>query len=415
MSLPAGLKITFRPGVGPLFANSLVLGDALNGILGANVLGGSAQQPIEITNLCRQVSIRRGRDRQFDRYNAGTCTIELLDQNGDFNPDNSSSPYFGELLPGRQLRVSASYNSIEAFLFSGYITNYRWRWDPGFDAFIVTISAQDGFRFLAAAEIGDVPGAAPGDDSGTRAGLILDAALWPPSLRKIDPAGVPIQLDSSDRRTVLQALQAVELSELGATYLDPAGNVVFRTRQGLGQQAAGTATQFTDDPDAPGPVVRYQSLSVELDDQEIINEVTAQRLGGTAQTESDLDSIQEYFARSRGFDGLLVETDEAARSFALQLVNYRSQPTVEVRAVAIEMMSNDPVRIEAGLTLDIGDPLDVTRTTVGGALSTRLTIQGVQHDIRLDDWRITYSTAEPFSVPFILGSAIYGILGTSTL
>lgn len=415
MTFPAAVTVTFRPGASASFGNTLVLGDPLNGVLGSNVLGTTAQQAINITDQVRQVSIRRGRDRQFDTYLSGTATIELLDLDGDWNPNNTSSPYFGELKAGRQLRVSASYQSVDAFLFSGYITNYQWRFSPEFAANIVTISASDGFRILDQGTLTTVAGSADGDTTGQRVTQILDEALWPASLRDVTSDGVTVQANPADRRSPLAAAQQVEQTELGALFVDTAGRVVFRSRAQQALAATTTPTVFTDDPNPVGPVVRYTNVEVRLDDEEIVNLVTAERIGGAVQQVDNAASIQEFFARSRSFTDLLHQTDGGALALANQVVNYRSQPELEIRSVTVQMLSDDTPRVTAGLTLNVGDPILVERFAVGGTITSSLTVQGIQHNIGLSSWSTTFSTAEPLSFAFVLGSSLYGVLGTSTL
>jgi len=415
VTFPAQLTVTFRPGIGAAFGNAFVLGSALNGVLGSNVLGGSSAVPVDITNQVRGVSIRRGRDRQFDSYSTGSAVITIIDDNGDFNPDNTTGPYFGELLPGRQIRVSATYNGVSYWLYSGYAVSYQWRWLPELERNLCTITCEDPFRFLAFNQIETVPTATAGQTSGQRVESILEAAQWPPSLQLIDTAGVTVQADPGEQRNVLEAAQTVELTELGAFYTDPAGRVVFRSRGAVGLAAAGPAPLFTDDPNPAGPVVRYQSLEVGLDDTELANDVTVERSGGTPQNLTDPASIDDYFRRSVSYTDLLMETDTAALNAANQILAYRRQPELEVRNVAIEMISDETPRITAGLGLDIGAPIEVTRSAVGGPITTVLTVQGVTHDITPGQWVTTFSTARPLSFPFILGSTVYGVLGTSTL
>jgi hypothetical protein len=51
----------------------------------------------------------------------------------------------------------------------------------------------------------------------------------------------------------------------------------------------------------------------------------------------------------------------------------------------------------------------------GSHIDTRLTVQGHSHDITPDRWITRLTTAQPLSTAFILGSAEFGVLGTSTL
>lgn len=416
MTFPAALTVTFRPTPQASFENAFVLGDANQGVLGTNVLGTSAEPAVDITNEVRQVSIRRGRDRQFDTYLSGTCTIELIDLNGDWNPNNSDGPYFGELKSGRQVRVSATYENELQLLFSGYVRNYRWRFNKELNANLVTINASDGFRILDRGTITTVNGSSDGDTAAERINQILDEAKWPPTLRNISDGGVLVQANPTDRRSPLAALQQVETTELGALFMETDGALTFKTREQQFFDSLAAPTVFTDDPSPVGPVVTYTGVEIALDDDEIINFVSAERIGGTVQEIENAESVNEFFTRSRSYTELLHQNDLGALSLANVVVSNRSQPTLEIRSVTLEMLSDDTQRLTAGLSLQIGDPIVVERFAVGGPISSSLTVQGIQHNINLNAWFTTFSTAETLSSTlFVLGSSQFGVLGQSTL
>ena len=92
MTLPCQPVVRLRLGTGASFGNVLVLGDAINGILGTNILGTSVVQVVDISTEVNQIAIRRGRDRIFEHYTPGSATISWWDPNGDWNPDNASGP-----------------------------------------------------------------------------------------------------------------------------------------------------------------------------------------------------------------------------------------------------------------------------------------------------------------------------------
>ncbi len=73
--------------------NPLILDSATEGILGTNTLG-SGTLPIEITSLVERVSIRRGRSRITSQFEAGTASVTLFDQTGDWNPTNPARVKF---------------------------------------------------------------------------------------------------------------------------------------------------------------------------------------------------------------------------------------------------------------------------------------------------------------------------------
>jgi hypothetical protein len=391
MSLPATPKVVIRFGTGAGFGNVLILGDANEGILGTNVLGTSAAIPVDITDNVMSINTRRGRDRVFDQYNNGSATVTFIDKTGDFDPSNSSGPYFGEILPMRQLRISADYSSNTYYLFSGYIVSWDFEYVPAWEGTLVTVTAEDGFRLLNLAEIETVSGSAPQDLPGTRINQILDAAGWPNGLRSISAGAVELLDDPWTARPALQAAQTIELTEEGALFCDKTGILVFKSRQDIIDQAGGTPTIFDDD----GTDIAYQGIDLALDDSELANDVTVQAEGGAEQQASDSTSIEQYFKRSLSRTGLMFYDDADALSQAQRLLAYRKDVQLRIESIELDC-STSSNRVLAALSLNLNDPIQVNKTNVGGVdLSVDLLIQGIDHDIQPDRWRTTFSTALP--------------------
>ena len=187
MTLPCTPTVEIRLGTGAGFGDVMILGDPADGILGTNVLGTSVATIVNITNDVQRIAIRRGRDRMFEQYTPGQATIQFLDMTGDWNPENHSSPYFGDILPMRQIRIHTIYLGTTYYLYTGFITSWDWAWaDQAADYAIVTIRCVDAFRLLQLANVTTVTGAATNDLAGVRIGQILNTISWPPSLRDID-------------------------------------------------------------------------------------------------------------------------------------------------------------------------------------------------------------------------------------
>lgn len=411
MSLPATPKVLIRFGEGAGFGNVLVLGDANDGILGSNVLGTSQALSVDISEFCNSISIRRGRDRVTDHYNNGTATITFIDQTGEFDPSNASGPYYGEILPMRQLRISATYSGSEYFLFTGFITSWDYDYEMGFDGAFVTVQAEDAFRLLNLAQIEDVPPSAPGDLPGTRINDLLDEAGWLASLRQISAGEVQLLDDPWTVRPCLQALQTIEDTENGALYCDALGRVVFKSRLDVVKASVQTATVFSDD----GIEIGYQAIDFSLDDAELANDVTVQAEGGNEQQVEDATSIETYFRRSLSRTGLMFYDDTDALAQAKRILNYRKDVKLRINSVTLDC-STDSTRVLPALTLDYNDPIEVNKTNPGStAISALLTVQGISHDIRPGTWQTTLNTAFPLTSAFVLGSTEFGILGTNTL
>ena len=412
MSLPCQPVVRLRLGPGASFGDVLILGDQLDGILGENVLGTATVQIVDITDQTDQISIRRGRDRVFEQYTPGTATISWWDSTGEWNPDYAAGPYYGQIKPMRQVMVQTTFAGTEYHLFSGYIQSWDWEWPKGSQYAKVTVQAVDGFRLLSLSNVDTVTGAATNDQPGTRINQILDMVNWPTTMRNIDTGDRELQNDPGGVRSVLDAIQTVEQTELGAFYMDANGDARFKSRAAIAQQASGTATTFADD----GTGIDYQEIDVAFDDQELSNSVSVANHGGTAEIASDAASITEYFTRTFTLSGLLGKTNAIALSIANSILNYRKTPRIRIESIGLELYAGNTAATTACLGLDFGDPIFVTRTqTPTSVLDLRLTVQGIQHDITPDRWFTRLITREPLSTSFILGSAQFGILGTNTL
>ena len=117
MSLPATISVSFDFSQGATFGYPFTIGDAKYGVIGVNQFASSEvpEPVIDLSDVTRQITIRRGRNIMRDTYEAGSCTVRVLDPNSYFNPQNASSPYFGYLTPLRKIRVAA--HSDRSFLW----------------------------------------------------------------------------------------------------------------------------------------------------------------------------------------------------------------------------------------------------------------------------------------------------------
>lgn len=412
MSLPTVPVVQIRLGTGASFGNPLILGDQLDGILGTNVLASQAIQVVDISDDVFRISTSHGRDRQFEDYTPGTAIVQFYDTTGDWNPANTGSPYYPEIKPMRQLTIHSTYLGTEYALFSGFITSWDYQWaDPSVGYSTVTVECVDGMRLLALANVETVTGAANKDLPGERINQVLDTIGWPSTQRLIDLGDTELENDPGGVRSALSIIQNVAFSDLGAFFIDHQGKAVFYSRATLSQLASGTAVEFDDN----GVNVQYQDIDVSFDDEELANDVTLSRDSGQPQNVQDSASIAEYFLRSYARSDLYIETNATTLVRAGQILNYRKQVRMRIDSLTLDMSSVSN-RVVPGLSLEIGDPIIVTKRMAGNSdLTLRLTVQGHTTDITPDRWTTTFTTAYPLSTAFILGSTELGVLGTNTL
>lgn len=405
------------------FSSGASFGQALlldSGQLDLNILADATAVIVDVSAQVQSVSITRGRNAQSDAFQTGTASVRIADVNGDFNPQNASSPYAGLLLPLRKIVINGIDNNtaVSYPLFSGYITGYNYTQAQVVgEVSYTTLTAVDGFRLLNLGNVTTVSGSSAGQLSGQRITNILDSIAWPSSMRDIDAGLTTLQADPGTSRTALNALQTVELSEYGAVYMDPAGNFVFQDRALTSSSVSGSSTTFADD----GSGIEYGNVRWVLDDTLIYNKASITATGLATQTASNQDSIDKYFLHSYTKNDLLMQTTAEALNYAQAYVASRQETTVRCDAVTLKDLNTVGYNagIVAALGLDYFDTITVKSTqpnSVGtSTLNKTLQVFGVSHNITPNTWVTTFTTLEPIIDSFILNNALYGILDSSVL
>jgi hypothetical protein len=412
MTLPATLNVSLNFNSGATFGNPFTIGDPINGRLGFGILGDGTAPAlvIDVTDVTRSINIKRGRNILRDTYEAGSATVRIYDQDGRFNPQNTSSDLFGQLTPLRKLRISASYLGTSYYLFSGYTTTYTYTYDQAEQVSYVDITAVDGFRLFNLANITTVTGQANGDDTGERIGKILDTVSFPNSMRTIDTGDSLCQADPATTRTALSAIVNAEFSEQGAFYMDSEGQAVFKNRTAVVASAGGTPIEFNQTGDIP-----YKNLTFAFDDKLIINQATITRIGGTAQFAEDTGSVATYFPHSVNYNDLVVQTDTDANNIARIYVATRSDTTIRIDSMQVDLLDPD-VPTGTMLAMDYFQNVDISNIQPDGSTITKnLQVQGISWDITPNRWLGTFTTLEPITDGFIIGNTTYGVLGDDIL
>ena len=395
---------------GPAFiSTAFTLNDAVKGKLGTGQLA-DADDSVDISSIILRASVRRGRNRILNKFEAGTAVVEIKDDTGDWNPANTAGPYYGKLVPLRKIRIWADYNGVRYYLFSGFITSYDTTFAIGADEVSrVILNCVDGFRLLNNVAISTVANTGAGQLSGTRINSLLDASTWPTSQRAIDAGDSTMQADPGTAdRTVLDAIQTVENSEFGGFFMSAEGNATFYSRTTVSQLADATPTIFSD----TGVGITYGQIDLAFDDTLIVNDVSVQRLNGTTQTVIDQTSIDNYFIHSGARTGILVQTDAESLDQATMILEARKDATLRIDSMTLNLVDDgQTARNIAGINLEIFDLVNVTKAMPGSTSITReLFVQGLQHDITRTTFTTKILTSEPIIQAFILNSTTQGIL-----
>ena len=396
---------------GPSFAQAMILD---SGLLGTNVLADSASVIVDVSNQVDSIQTIRGRNAQADQFQTGTLSLRIVDQNGNFNPQNPTGPFFQLLTPMRKVQITATYGATTYPIFSGFITSYTTTTPKNAnDVVYTTIQAIDAFRLAQNAQISTVAGTSAGQLSGARINNLLDAIGWPASMRDVDAGLTTMQADPGTARTSLEAMFTVSTSEYGALYVDAAGSFIFQDRSVTAGSTGATPTVFNDN----GTDISYFNAVWRLDDTLVYNSASITRTGGTAQVAINQPSIDKYFIHSYNQQNLLMESDAVALDYAQAYVASRAETSIRCDAIQLDLYTdNYNLGIIAALSLDYFDPITITTNQPGASTLTKtLQVFGVAMSISPNSWKTTLTTLEPIIDGFILDSSIYGLLDSGVL
>ena len=412
MALPAQIAVSFDFSSGATFSLPFVIGDTKYGVLGTGTLG-SSSVPVPVIDLTpdvRQITITRGRNIQQDTYQAGTAVVRVLDPNSYFNPQNTSSPYYGYLVPLRKLRVSATTGTDQHFLFSGYTTEYRYTYPVNQETGYVDIYCADAFRLFNLSQVDTVADSGAGQSTGTRMGKILDQISFPTNMRTFATGDSNCQADPATSRTALGALKNVEFSEQGAFYIDGSGTAVFKDRSDVVSSIAGTPIEFNQTTGIP-----YRNLVYAFDDKLIQNQCTITRIGGSPQFAENAASATRYFPHSYSADNLVIDTDANALNIARTFVATRAETTIRIDQLLVDLL--DPaVPTNTMIGLEYFDVCKITNVQPDGSTIVKtLQVQGLNWNITPNSMQVTVTTLEPITDGFVIGSTERGIIGISAM
>ena len=412
-TLVSGEQVTVLAEVG-FITNFFVLDDAEAGVLDNTtyVLDGNLEG-VDITEYCQLVSITRGRQDQFAQFNAGQCSLTLLNNDRRFDPINTASPYYDAaagrsgVVPRRKVTVKSGSN----FLFTGRITDidviYNYQLSE------VVITAADDFVLLAntVVEADTTPSV---ELSGARVEFLLDLPEvdYPLATRDISAGLATLGAYQIDANTnALTYLQQIATSEQGACFIAANGDLTFTDR--LDASFATIAAEFSD----TGTDIPYTALQVIYGQEFLYNRIQATVEGGTVQIANDAASQAEFGITTYSLPDLLLESNSEALTLANYLVALYANPQYRFDDLGLLVSAMTTPNRNAINALELQDVVSVTRTyTTGSPLSvTELyAVERLTHLITAGEHRVTvglFNTEVLYQL--VLDDAIFGVLDST--
>jgi hypothetical protein len=391
--------------VGPYFR----LDDPIAGVLDGTeyVLGGTIF--FDVTSAVKQFTIRRGKSRQLDRYSTGQSRISFNNNNRDFDPEYESSPYYGQIIPRREIRITSG----TAVQYFGSVDDWNLLYEPNGDN-ITEALCSDGFRTLANQLLQNYTNSE--QTSGARVNAVLSRTEvnWPTEKRSIDTGRQTLGADEVSADTnALAYLQKVEASEPGSLYIGKSGNIVFRDRA-----VAPTSDVVVLADDDSG--IPYQGMRVVYGSELLYNEIEiASAITGGTATASDSLSQGNYGILTLSQTGLLMSTTEAAQELADYYAGLYSSP--EFRFESVEILMNDLTEEQQNqiFDLELGSVVKVVFTPGNPKQSPAIEkyAEIIRIDMSVDSifHKVSLGFATLDSAYLVLDDAVFGRLNTGTL
>ena len=390
MALPATPIVKINLNQGASFGPPFILGTSQ---LGFAEFSTTASNIVDISSQVIKIDTRKERNLLQDKYTAGQATIRIVDPTGAWNPTNVSSPYYPNLVPLRQVTVSATYSSVNYPIFAGYIAEYKYTYPTNQDIGYVDLICFDAFRLLYNSLITTVTGQVVGQDTGTRIGKVLNTVVWPSSQRSIATGNTTCQVDPGTSRNALEAIQTLEFTEQGAFYIDKSGLAVFKNRTDVYNAQSASPVKFNNDGTTD---INYSGITFAQDDKTIVNSASITRIGGTTQTYTDATSQGTYFYHGITATDLLMQTDPVALSLATAYVTTRKDTTIRIDNITLDLVTlSYTAGVQAALDLDYFDTMQITNYQQGAtSIVKTLQCQGIAHSITPNTWKTTFVTQE---------------------
>lgn len=358
---------------------------------------------VDVSEYVFRVSINRGRNRDLDRFSAGLLNVALRNGERTFDPLHTGSPFYGDILPRRQIRVFTD----EIQQYQGFIEFWDFSYDVSGES-IATVSAADGFTLLAQQELVDQPVVM--EASGSRIGNILNNSNvgWSTIERDIDTGSSTLPAGTATGNA-LQYLQQVELSEQGYLFMGKSGKVTFTGRNYFKDPS--NALSFSDD----GSGISFIEANVNYGTDLMLNQANVTWSGGTAIS-GNSSSQSAYGVLSRDFDTLL-STSTQAQDYANFVVGKYGEPEYRFNDFTVVLDGVSDSQVADVLLLELGDFVSITFTPNGvGSPIVRLgEVTKINHSINVDLHYMTIGVTSVEFVGFILDNIEFGILDSGLL
>lgn len=381
---------------------AFLLDDEIAGVIGNTEYVINGEDFVDITPFAYQISTSRGKNTELDKYKAGTTSVQLRNQSRFFDPNFFDSPYYGQLVPRRGIRVLVDSVPV----FTGRVADWNLSYRPGLDA-VASVEGVDNFQLLATQNL--TAGTAVEQTTGERITSVLNMASvdWPVNDRRIDTGRSTLgSAVLTGEENALSYMQEVELSEIGGSmFINGAGYLTFRDRSAV--PVTESAVLFADD----GTGLPFVVNEVEYGTENLYNQITITSPAGTA-TANDLISQESYGISAATYATLLSDQQQVEAAANFLLLRY-SQPQLRFKNISLDYDDLTEAQKNTIVELELADiaEIKITPNGIGDPVQEYALIIGIDHVVTPDNHEVRFSFAPLQQDVFIIGDLEFGIIG----
>lgn len=379
------------------------LDDPTLGVLDSQtVFLGGGEVFVEVTEYFQTYALNRGKSRELDKYESGQATVAFENAERVFDPTFEASPYFGQIVPKRQIRIS----NEDIVQYQGVIEDWNINYEPGGQS-IAVAQAFDSFSYFSNVTFGEVT--FPAQETATRINAVLDEVGWSATARDIAFTGATQASGTVEAETpALDYLQTVSRGEPGELFMAKNNDVKL-----VGRNAAFTSDglSFTDD----GTGIDYKTIEAIFGSELLFNEVTTTSSAGTAVSTNDT-SVQIYGERD------LVRETFLSSEFQLQqladyLVTRFGEPEFRFEGITVDLRAKEESVKQDILDLELGEVIKVTFTPndIPPAIVRYGRIIGIQQSVTPESQEIIFKLQTTEGGLFVLNDNVFGRLDEGNL
>jgi hypothetical protein len=357
----------------------------------------------DVTSRVTSATINRGLSRELDRFVTGSANLEFTNQDRAFDPFYTSSPYYPDVKPRRNVRVSTIAGASTAVQFTGLIEDWNVDYSVGGDA-TANAACVDGFILFGGQQLSTHT--ATSQTTGARIAAVLNRSEvdWPSTLRDLDTGAQTLQADVVEQgREVLEYLQIVAASEPGLFFMSKDNEVTFRDRN----RGASIGTVVFSDA---GTAIPYTDIQISYGTELLYNRVTVGPLGIEPQVATNTASQNEYGIQSLDLGGLLIQTGAAGTADAQALANYLvskyAEPDLRFESISVQLAGLGTADQATVLGLELADIIRVEYrpSNIGTRIVKDVQVIGIRHAVQPDRHSVSFTLASTDTAAFVFGA-----------